>query len=201
MDINDLISFGMTRTEARIYIEISKLGETKIGPIIRRTGLHRGTVYNSIHKLIDKGFLSFIDKDRFRFYKISDKRIFKNIIKGKQKEIEEKAIGIENFFEDLKKLGGREDLQDVQVFYGVNSFKSLFLEILDVCKEENCSYCVQGRGGQVRAVIGPAFYKHVQDLKKKMKIKCRAIMSPETKNWNYSKVLSAEKKISKNRSR
>ena len=56
MDVNELVSFGMTKTEAKIYLEISKLDETKIGPIIKRTGLHRGTVYNAINDLIEKGF-------------------------------------------------------------------------------------------------------------------------------------------------
>ena len=147
MEINELVLFGITKTEAKIYLEIAKLGETQIGPIIKRTGLHRGTVYNSINNLIGKGFLSFVDKDKHRFYKISNRKIFQNIIREKQKEIMDKSKNIEKFFENLEKYKEKSEKQDVQVFYGVKSFKNLFLEIYDECKKNNCEYLFQGRGG------------------------------------------------------
>ena len=150
MDINELIKFGMTKTEAEIYLEIAKTNGTKIGPIIKKTELHRGTVYNSINSLIEKGFLSFIDKERMRFYKFSGKKVFKEIIKEEEDKLTEGGRQITNFFEGLEKLKDKEESQSVQVFYGIKAFKSLFLEIYDECEKNNWEYLFQGKGGRCK---------------------------------------------------
>jgi len=187
MDINELISFGMTKTEAKIYLEISKLDETKIGSIIKRTELHRGTVYNAINDLIEKGFLSLIDKDRQRFYKISGNKIFENIIKEKQDSILKESKQIEKFFKNLDKLKEKTSKQEVEAFYGLKAFKALFLEIYDECKKNDFEYLFQGRGGEMQDETGAAFYRYTQKLKKKMKIKCRVILDKENLHHSYHK--------------
>jgi len=187
MEIQDLVGFGMTKTEAVVYLEISKLGETQIGSIIKRTGLHRGTVYNSINNLIEKGFLSFMDKDRNRFYRISNKKIFEEIIKEKQTKAVKEKEQIEKFFEDLQKLKEKDENQEVRVFYGVKSFKTLFLEIYDNCKKNNYEYLFQGKGGEMQDATGEVFYKYTQKLKKKMNLKCRVILDKESQFLPYNK--------------
>mgnify|MGYP001585277646 CR=1 FL=1 len=81
MDIQLLKEFGMTEVEAKIYLELLKLKKSPIGAIIKRTGLHRGTTYNSLNGLIKKGFVSFIDEDKIRYYSCSGEKIFEQILK------------------------------------------------------------------------------------------------------------------------
>ncbi len=185
--MEDLTKFGMTKTEEKVYIEITKIGNTKIGPIIKRTGLHRGTVYNSINNLIEKGFLSFIDQDRERYYKISGKKIFKQILDKKEEEIAEKNKEIDNFFNNIDKIVEKGSRQDVQVYYGVEAFKSLFFEIYDYAKGSKEEYFFQGRGGEMQDAAGEGFYKHTQELKKKLGIKCRVILDRNTIKHAYYK--------------
>jgi len=175
----------MTNTEAKIYTEILRLKETTIGPIIKITGLHRGTVYNTINNLIKKGFVSFVDKDRLRYYRGSGKKIFENLIEEREQDINNKKNEIKEFFDYMNKFKDNIDEGNVEVFHGVESFKSLFLEIFDRCQENNYEYIFQGRGGEMYDVTGEGFDKYTQNLKKKLNIKCRLIVDKETINHPY----------------
>lgn len=186
MDLQNLIDFGMTKTEAIIYLELVKLGQTQIGQIIKHTGLHRGTVYNSINSLIKKGFVSFIDKNGARYYTGSGEKVFENLIEEKKSKLEENKKQLDNLFEDISRIKQDEN-QEVQVFYGVESFKTIFLEIYDECKKNNSEYFFQGRGGEMQDATGEGFYKHTQQLKKKMNIKCRVILDTENIKHSYHK--------------
>jgi sugar-specific transcriptional regulator TrmB len=55
MNLEILEKFGITPTEAKVYTSIFGLKNIPIGYIIKKTGLHRGTIYNSLNNLIRKG--------------------------------------------------------------------------------------------------------------------------------------------------
>lgn len=187
MKIKDLVKFGMTKTEAKIYLELIKLDETKIGEIIKKTGLHRGTVYNSINKLINKGFVTFIDKEDHRFYKVSGKMIFLNVIEDKLKEVSSNKKEVESFFQNMEKLKENNQNQQINVSYGLNAFKVNFLDMYKECKEKKMEYLFMGKGGEMVKIVGTGYYKYTQDLKKESKIKCRIIISKESRLLSYRK--------------
>ncbi|MEM4271938.1 MAG: hypothetical protein QXD13_02535, partial [Candidatus Pacearchaeota archaeon] len=76
---------------------------------------------------------------------------------------------------------------EIQVFYGIEAFKALFLEIYKECKKNKIEYLFQGRGGEMMEATGEGFYAYTQKLKKKLKIQCRIILSNETRRLSYRK--------------
>jgi DNA-binding MarR family transcriptional regulator len=187
MDASFLEQFGMTKTEAKIYLEISKLKEPQIGEIIKKTGLHRGTVYNSINHLISKGFLNYIDKNEIRHYKVNGSKIFENIIEEEKKKLEENQQKTTEFFKQIEIEKEEDGKQDVDVFTGKEIFKSLFLEMYDECKSKKIEYLFQGNGGEMMEAAGKYFYKQTQKLKKELNLKCRAMLNQDTMNLEYAK--------------
>ncbi|MFH1307761.1 MAG: helix-turn-helix domain-containing protein [archaeon] len=193
MDTQIFVDLGMTKTEAEIFIEILKLKETLIGSLIKRTGMHRGTVYNSVNNLIKKGFVCFSDRSGKRYYKYSGEKIFETVIDEKERKLEEEKKEINNFLKEISKISG-EVSNKVQVFYGVEAFKMLFLEIYEECKKNNCEYLFLGRGGEMQDAAGESFYKYTQKLKKKLKVKCRVILDKQTTSHPYHKVIEGNLK-------
>lgn len=187
MNVEYLISLGLTPTESKVYLEIAKFNETEIGKIIKITGLHRGSVYNAIEDLIKKGFISFLDRQGHRYYKISGKKIFENIIEEKISTAENLQKKLSNLFEEIERKKPENSNQEVEVFYGISSFKNLFLEIYDECKKRDIEYLFQGMGGEMQDATGEAFYKYTQKLKKKLKVKCRVILDKATLKHSYHK--------------
>jgi sugar-specific transcriptional regulator TrmB len=194
MDISLLKKFGMTSTEAKIYLQIIKFDETKIGPIIKMANLHRGTVYNSINNLIKKGFVGFIDRENARYYKSQGEKIFKSIILEKERKLIEGKKSIQKFFKNISKSQKGIEKQEVNVFCGVEIFKTLFLEMCNECKKNNIEYIYVGRGGDTYDMVGKGFYEYVQKIKQKLKIKCRMILDKETVPHPYHKYVMGNRK-------
>lgn len=192
MELEILTKFGLTNVEAQIYLEIFKLKESQIGMIIKKTGLHRGTVYNSINNLIEKGFVSFVNKSGVRHYKTCDISAFGNFVENKQRELIENKKKVEGFLSELGKINEDVGEQDVSVFHGVEAFKTAFFQIYDYCKKNDCEYLFQGRGGEMYDSVGEAFYTYTQKLKDKMKIQCRVILSKETKSHFFHRYASGD---------
>ncbi len=187
MDIEKLKEFGMTSTEAKVYSELALIKESKIGDLVKRTGLHRGSVYNALNDLIEKGFVNFIDSEGTREYSCTGERIFKQIIEDKKGEVINQEKGIHSFFAELDKIKSSNKTQRVKVFSGINSFKNLFLEMYEECKKNNWEYYFQGMGGEMQDAVGVAFYKHTQKLKNKLKLRCKIISDKKTKVHSYNK--------------
>ena len=50
----ELEKIGFTQNEARVYVALLDLGESPTGPLIKKTGLHRNIVYESLDQLARK---------------------------------------------------------------------------------------------------------------------------------------------------
>lgn len=182
MENTNLGSFGITPTEEKVYIELLKLGETSIGEIIKRTGLHRGTVYNSINQLVDKGFVSFQDRENVRYYQISGKKVFEEMTLENKKNVETDFLKVEKLFKEITERGHNKESHKVETFLGIGAFKTVFLEMYDECKEKNIEYLFQGRGGEMESAVGENFFEYIGNIRKEMKIKCRLILEEKFRN-------------------
>lgn len=186
MEINLLEKFGMTPTEAKVYSEIAKISETTIGPIIKKTGLHRGTVYNCINSLSKKGFLSCSNRSGVGIYKITGKKVFDIMLSQKKEEVAIEMEELQNLFENFLN-SKKESNNEAEIIYGLNGFKKLFLDMYEECNAKKSEYLFLGEGGKMTEAVGQPYYQYTQDLKKKMKIECRIILSKESKNLSYRK--------------
>lgn len=182
MDTLGLEKFGITPTEEKVYLELLKIGETTIGEIIKRTGLHRGTVYNSMAQLIEKGFVSFVDKDRARYYRISGKKIFEEIVIENKKKVESDFLKVENLFKEMSENNLGQEKHKVETFLGVSAFRTVFIEMYDECRDKKIEYLFQGRGDEIGTVIGEDFYEYTKNMREKNKIKCRLIFEEKFRN-------------------
>jgi predicted transcriptional regulator len=62
MLLEQLQKLGFTKNEAAVYAAMLDLGETKVGPIIQRTGFHRNIIYRALDVLIAKRFVYRVTK-------------------------------------------------------------------------------------------------------------------------------------------
>ena len=189
VEISFLGKFGMTKTEAKIYLSIAKFGETTIGPIVKGTGLHRGTVYNSLSDLIEKGFVSFIDKGGSRYYKITGQKIFLNILSERRHESDKQEAEAGTFFEKISELEQKPGDNEVSVLYGKDALKTALLSMLNQCEKNKYEFLFLGDGREINENIGESFFLYIQKLKKKMNIKCRILLDHTHKKHAHHKQL------------
>jgi len=192
MEIGFLNNFGMTKTEVKVYLHVIRFGETSIGPIIKSTGLHRGTVYNAINDLMEKGFLSFVDREGVRYYKSTGRDIFNNILDERSEENTRHGKEMEKFFTKISDFQHEPGENEVAVFYGLGAFKTALLGVYSFCGERNCEYLFMGTGGELYNATGEGFYRYTQRLKRQMGLKCRIIFDSADRENSHHKLTVGE---------
>ncbi len=82
-----LKGLGLTDSESEIYIALLELGSTTAGPIIKKSGLHRGTTYGILQRLIEKGLVKYVIKGADRYFEATDPEMFLDILKEKEAQL------------------------------------------------------------------------------------------------------------------
>lgn len=83
-----LKEYGLTEKEIKIYLALLPLGSTNLQEIAKRVEFPRTTVYNILHYLYLKGFVSKIIKKGVTFFEASDPCKFIDNIKQKKELLE-----------------------------------------------------------------------------------------------------------------
>ncbi|MBU1270375.1 MAG: helix-turn-helix domain-containing protein [Nanoarchaeota archaeon] len=84
-EIDILEDLGLSEAEAKVYLALLETGSTLAGPIIKKTGLHRGTTYQILQRLIEKGLVSYVIKAGKRYFEATDPNRFLAILKEKER--------------------------------------------------------------------------------------------------------------------
>lgn len=171
MEAKDLISAGLTKNQAEVYLEILKHPEQSGGEIARNLSIDRSFVYNIINSLIDKGLVSYITKGKVRLYYSADPE---NLLK----EIEEKRNNVNKIVQELKSLKEQtKSEKSVLVYEGKAGLKAYIRDLL-----EAKSFETLGGGGNLK-ILEALKYEYPHYLKEfnKKKIIGKLITSPKNK--------------------
>jgi sugar-specific transcriptional regulator TrmB len=154
-----LQDLGMTLNEAKIYLGLLELGETKIGPLVKRTGIHRVLIYDALSKLINIGLASSIIKENIQYFQATDPS---NILKS----LEEKRELAKKIIQELKEIKKSEEgKQRVTVYEGVKGLKSAMNNMLKEIKigGEHRVFA----SGNMAPIMGDYYYLYQKEKKKK----------------------------------
>jgi len=73
--IKNLEKLGFTPNESAVYSALFELGETPTGSVIKKTGLHRNIVYESLDSLVKKKVVAEITKSNKKHFRVKDPQI------------------------------------------------------------------------------------------------------------------------------
>lgn len=124
MDNKIFEEIGLTPAETKVYIALLKTGEINAGPLLEKTGLQNSTLHKTLHRLISKGFASFVVKGKRRLYRAADpSHILKFIEENKRK--------FESIMPDLKNFQKPVEKQEAVVYEGFNGLKTMLYELIE----------------------------------------------------------------------
>jgi len=167
MDTTALQEIGLTEIEAKVYVTLLGLGGAGAGEIIKKTGLHKATVYNVLQQLIEKGVVSYILAGKERFFKAEDPDVFLDMLKYKEQQLKD-------ILPELKrKIGSEKKEQEATIYSNVRGIRTVCESILDELKP-NGTYLDFGVSGLFKDVMG-AYWFQWQKKKKLFKIKSKCI--------------------------
>ena len=170
-------NLGLTKVEAKVYLELLKIGSTKTGPLVKKTGLHRATVYDVLKRLIEKGLVNYITKENTKHFQAIDPHSLLDLLKEEQIELDNKKNNAIKIISDLNKLKSEAmNKEEAHVFFGKRGVKTIYESIL-----KHKEVLTFGSHGRFRSLM-QAYFDVYLKRKKKSGCKTRLIVSERIRN-------------------
>lgn len=165
----ELRAIGLTEGEIDVYLTLLKLGPSTNSPIARHAGLQSSTVYYCLNSLIEKGFVSYIQRGGRRYFIPTDPQNILTLIDDKTRQIAEQRKRIEQILPQLK--ASYQELKEktvAEVYEGWRGFQLLFSQIRDTLKRGDSyeAFVIEQTFGEPKE-IRLTFLKHNKMLKAK----------------------------------
>jgi HTH-type transcriptional regulator, sugar sensing transcriptional regulator len=131
-----LEEFGLTITEEKVYLTLSQIGLSPASEIIKKTQLHRTTVYDVLDRLIEKGVVSFVLQNKIKYYSSINPSKFLDIAleeKNKAEVKQELAKKIISQINSIKKE--TKSNSTAEVFVGIKGQKTIMNDIIEEGKD------------------------------------------------------------------
>lgn len=174
-ELDVLQEMGLSAAEAQVYLALLELGNAKAGPIIKKTGLHRGTCYQVLQRLHEKGLVSSIVKGKKQHFSAVNPERLLDLLKEREEKFQE-------ILPQLKAKAETHGEQHVTVYYGTKGIRSVLDHVLNELKDSG-EYVDFGVSGKFREIMG-AYWDSWQKRKKKYHIKSKVIFNEEVKEKN-----------------
>jgi len=88
MDTASLKEAGLTEGEIKVYLALLELGSSTTGPIIEHAGVARSFIYNILEHLIQKGLISYIIKEKTKYFQAAEPQKILEYIEEREKKLE-----------------------------------------------------------------------------------------------------------------
>ena len=125
---------GFSPSEIKIYLNLLKTGSSYANKISSETKINRTNVYEALDRLISKGVISFIAKNKVKWFEAKSPNSISSLIKEKEEEF--RTIK-NNLLEDIGKLKSISPIQkplEATIFVGKKGLRMLFDDILETAK-------------------------------------------------------------------
>lgn len=136
MFIKQLIQFGLTEKEARIYLAALGLGETLASSLSKKTGISRPTIYGIIANLVKKGLMSNVIRNKINYFYVLPPKylieIGEQTLKIQQNKLKNIALilpELELLFQKTKSFRPK-----IEYYEGDANINRIYQ---DICKQKN----------------------------------------------------------------
>ncbi len=125
MDIRTALGeLGLSDGEISVYLALLKLGLCPVSKIKEESNLHRTTIYDFLEKLLNKGLISYVVKNKVKYYNAAHPNKLFEFLKEKQDHLDE-------VLPDLVKLANIEKEEvSVEVYKGKEGMKTVMMDIV-----------------------------------------------------------------------
>ena len=198
MDEKILHEIGLTKGEIIVYLTLLRIGETTTGKIIEDAQISSGKIYEILDKLIKKGLVSYITKEKTRYFSAASPNRILDYLHEKEKELKNKEHQLLKELPSLLALEkSAKKEREVRLFEGFRGVRTVIYEALNELslEDEILAMGVYSKRSEKFNLLWPSWHKE----RIKRKIPCRVIFSERGteyyklfKKMKYMKVRTIE---------
>jgi sugar-specific transcriptional regulator TrmB len=119
-------AIGLVKNEARIYEALLREGESGVGHISTKSGVHRRNVYDTLNKLIEKGLVFERITSAEHLYTAVNPKKLVEIIKEKEHRVCTALPDLEKLYES------KSHVDEVIVYKGIEGWKNYLRDMISV---------------------------------------------------------------------
>ena len=122
----DLLKIGLTEGEAKVYLALSELGSSTVGPIVNKSRVAYSNIYDILNRLIEKGIVSFIIKNKTKYFQAASPSNLIQYLDKKQEKISLEKEALKKIIPELEKLQEIKSKQEAEVFIGKKGLRTAY---------------------------------------------------------------------------
>lgn len=158
---------GFSPSEIKIYLHLLKTGASYANKISSQTKINRTNVYEALDRLINKGVISFIAKNKVKWFEAKQPEAILTLVQAKEQQLKQTKTNLKRDINKLKKQIPQNNQQlEANIFIGKKGLRILFEEILETRRPIS----LLASQLQFKTLFGPYFELwHKKRIKAKIK--------------------------------
>ncbi|MBI4116902.1 helix-turn-helix domain-containing protein [Candidatus Pacearchaeota archaeon] len=137
MHEEELKKIGLTDGEARVYLALLNLNSSTVGPIAKKSKVAYSKIYEVLERLLEKGLVSYITKEKTKYFQALEPGRLNEYIEKKKIELEKNEKDLENLIPLLKSHLNKETAREAEIFVGENGLMTAHEILLEKAKEKS----------------------------------------------------------------
>ncbi|MBI3032180.1 hypothetical protein HYY69_01790 [Candidatus Woesearchaeota archaeon] len=134
INLEPLRQLGLTEGEIKVYIALTKLGETTSGPIVDESNVSVSKVYKILEKLAKKGLVSHIVKNKTKYFQAADPERLLVYSQQLQEKMQAQQETLKKIIPTLQ-METKTTATSAQVFDGLRGIQTARERTLEIMKK------------------------------------------------------------------
>ena len=180
----ELLKVGLTDGESKVYLALSELGSSTVGPIVKKSRVAYSNIYDILNRLIEKGLVSFVIKSKTKYFQAATSKNLLIYLENKEKELLQQKNELKKILPNLEKIQGSHLSQEAEIFLGLKGLTAAYEKMLRsrTKKDEVLYFYIHEEDYAEKSDL---FYHSIQHLSKKVKM--RGLANKEYKKSWFAK--------------
>ena len=185
-----LVEIGLTQSEVQVYKALLSKGNTTVGPIVKHASVAYSKVYVLLDKLIEKGLVNYIVKDKTKYFSASDPKKLLEYLEKKKATLDLQIKETESVLPVLlAQQQALEENEKIAVYEGLEGLKTIYFECIDSLKDGDTVKVLGASFGNLNNLKYKQFFRSITAKRLKKKIKYEYIFNnalrkeTELKRW------------------
>ena len=137
MDINIFKKLGFSDKIAKAYLALLSLGPASVRDLAKRAQLNRGTTYEALKWLKERGLVNYYEEESKQYFVAEDPDKLQDLVSRQSEELADAKSKLAAVIPELKSVHDRGGERPVARYYGHNEIIKILEDVLKVCEDSN----------------------------------------------------------------
>ena len=131
-----LIQLGLSDGEAKVYLALSKIGPSTVGPIVKNARVAYSNVYDILNRLMEKGIVSYITNQKTKYFQAASPKNLLKYLENREKEIKTLQTDCRLLILEIEALQQITGQQKAELFIGKRGLRTAYEKHLSSGKKK-----------------------------------------------------------------